>query len=248
MKSKVEDFFQKNADVIGGRKKSAKPKPQTPLKKLNPLTDTPSFRYRGVNRPKRPPDLPRQPTLPDIADRDHSAKSGHHKTQLERTHTQLSHGRGTLTRIAETEETSHGESLPDISGAKTTTAKQTGSNKKVHTLVLPPIKTGKTSDHDGHNSSADQWKCRTIWSSWSLMSGLCNVVERKIIGDLPCNWLDQRYTSSVLGVLNKFSRLVWRSKARYMKLCTYTFEYINSRYARIRFSTICPWPWNDLWK
>ena len=156
MKSKVEDFFQKNADVIGGRKKSAKPKPQTPLKKLNPLTDTPSFRYRGVNRPKRPPDLPRQPTLPDIADRDHSAKSGHHKTQLERTHTQLSHGRGTLTRIAETEETSHGESLPDISGAKTTTAKQTGSNKKVHTLVLPPIKTGKTSDHDGHNSSADQ--------------------------------------------------------------------------------------------
>ena len=46
----------------------------------------------------------------------------------------------------------------------------------------------------------------------------------------------------------KFSCSVWRSKARDLKLCTYTFGYVYSRYARARFSTICPWPSKKLGK
>ena len=47
----------------------------------------------------------------------------------------------------------------------------------------------------------------------------------------------------ILGVLNKFSRLVWRSKARDLTLCTYTFGYVRSCYARVLYDMSLTFKW-----
>ena len=57
---------------------------------------------------------------------------------------------------------------------------------------------------------------------------------------------------STLYVFKKFSCSVWRSKARDLKLCTYTFGYVHRCYARVRFlydmSLTFKWPWEVDWE
>ena len=85
---------------------------------------------------------------------------------------------------------------------------------------------------------SQKWEVDLVWKIEVRLLSSC--VDRHWIFDrFICLWL-------VLGVFKKFSLLAWRSKARGLKLCTYTFGYVHSCYTRVHFSMIYPWPSNDL--